>query len=112
MKGEKSKTPSPPKSARRSRSSPDSIWQAAIGRAVRKAAQVASPPPDLTVSQWADQNLRLRPEDSGEHGQYESIRAPYQAAIMDACSDREVESVVVASSSQIGKTTVIKAVIG
>lgn len=70
----KAKTPSPPRSVRRFRSSHDSIWQAALRRVVRKAAQVASPPPELTVSQWADQNLRLSPEDSGEHGQYQSIR--------------------------------------
>jgi phage terminase large subunit GpA-like protein len=112
MNGEKSKTPSPPRSAKRSKSSPDSIWQAALRRAVRKAAQVASPPPELTVSQWADQNLRLSPEDSGEHGQYQSIRAPYQRAIMDACSEPSIESVVFMSSAQVGKTTIIKAVIG
>ena len=94
MNGRESKPPSPPRSAKRSRSSPASIWQAGLRRAVRKAAHVASPPPELTVSQWADRNLRLSPEDSGEHGQYQSIRAPYQRAIMDACSDPTIESVV------------------
>jgi phage terminase large subunit GpA-like protein len=56
--------------------------------------------------------LRLSPEDSGEHGQYQSIRAPYQAGIMDACSDPTIESVVFMSSAQVGKTTILKAVVG
>ena len=89
-----------------------SIWRAGLRRAVRRAAQAASPPPELTVSQWADRNLRLSPEDSGEHGQYQSIRAPYQREIMDACSDPAIESVILMSSSQIGKTTILKSVIG
>jgi phage terminase large subunit GpA-like protein len=112
MSETKSRTPSPPRSARRSKSSPASIWRAGLRRAVRKAAQVARPPPELTVSQWADRNLRLSPEDSGEHGQYQSTRAPYQAGIMDACSDPTIESVVFMSSAQVGKTTILKAVIG
>jgi len=47
------------------------------GSAPARSAQSrpgSKPPSELTVSQWADQNLRLSPEDSGEHGQYQSIR--------------------------------------
>src|SRR5579885_3861634 len=50
------------------------------------AAEVLTPPPDLTVSAWADQNRRLSSEASAERGEWRTDRAPYQRAIMDALS--------------------------
>lgn len=93
-------------------SSRASSWAKALRRAIRKAARVARPPPKLTISQWADENLRLSPEDSSESGQYRSSRAPFQRGIMDACSDPATETVVMMSSAQVGKTTIIKAIVG
>ncbi len=69
-------------------------------------------PPKQTVSQWADANLKLSPEDSAEPGQYSSDRAPYQRGILDAFSDPKIERVVVKSSAQVGKTLIAKAVLG
>ncbi|MNK46789.1 Phage terminase large subunit [compost metagenome] len=77
-----------------------------------KVLKTMLPPPDLTVTQWADAKLRLSPEDSAEPGQYRSDRAPYQKGIMDSVSDRKVAEVVIQSSAQIGKTLITKAVIG
>lgn len=71
-----------------------------------------APPPTQTVSQWAEEHLRLSPEDSAEPGRYTADRAPFQRGIMDACSDPDIETVVVKSAAQVGKTTVIKAIIG
>jgi len=48
------------------------------------AADVLLPPPDLTVSQWADQNRRLSSESAAEKGEWRTDRAPYQRAVMDA----------------------------
>ncbi|MCG6560795.1 phage terminase large subunit family protein [Ruegeria sp. 1NDH52C] len=62
------------------------------------------PPPDLTISAWADQNRRLSSEASAEPGQWRTSRAEYQRGIMDAISDPSVETVVVMSSAQTGKT--------
>ncbi|MGO4917347.1 phage terminase large subunit family protein [Pseudogemmobacter sp. W21_MBD1_M6] len=62
------------------------------------------PPPDLTISDWADQNRRLSSEASAEPGQWRTSRAEYQRGIMDAISDPSVETVVVMSSAQTGKT--------
>jgi len=70
------------------------------------------PPPKMTVSQWADACLALSPEDSAEPGQYRSDRAPYQRGIMDAFSEPGVEEVVMMSSAQVGKTLILKAIIG
>ena len=62
------------------------------------------PPPELTISDWADQNRRLSSEASAEPGQWRTSRAEYQRGIMEAISDAGVEIVVIMSSSQIGKS--------
>lgn len=70
------------------------------------------PPPNLTVSQWADRYRMLSRESSAEPGQWRTSRAPYQCEIMDAISDPLVEMVVVMSSAQVGKTEVVQNVVG
>ena len=71
-----------------------------------------APPPKLTVSQWADQYRQLSSEASAEPGKWHTDRAPYQRAIMDALCDMQVETVVIMSSAQIGKTEIINNIIG
>lgn len=78
----------------------------------REVAKAVSPPPLLTVSQWADAYRRLSAEASAEPGQWNTDRAPYQRAIMDAVNDAEVEEIVIKSSAQVGKTELILNVIG
>lgn len=73
---------------------------------------VLRPPPDLTVSQWADAHRRLSPEASAEPGRWNTDRAEYQRGIMDAVSDPEVTTVVVMSSAQVGKTEIILNMLG
>lgn len=70
----------------------------------RKLCALLKPPPDITLSKWADGYRRLSTEGSAEPGQWRTSRAPYQKGIMDAISDRETERVVIMSCSQIGKT--------
>ena len=67
---------------------------------------MATPPPELTISQWADRHRKLNSEASAEPGQWSTSRAEYQRGIMDAVSDPAIETVVVMSSSQTGKTEV------
>lgn len=76
------------------------------------ALRVWEPPPDLTVSQWADQFRRLSSESSAELGQWRTDRAPYQRGIMDAASDPSVETIVVMSSAQVGKTEILQNIVG
>jgi phage terminase large subunit GpA-like protein len=73
---------------------------------------VYSPPPQLTVSQWADQNRKLSAESSAEPGQWRTKRAEYQRGMMDAVNNPEVDTVVFMTSSQIGKTEVINNICG
>ncbi len=96
--------PSPSSTRRRSRSP--------VSQAMTQAMRVWAPPPTLTVSQWADLYRRLSPEASAEPGQWQTDRAPYLRGVMDAVSDASVETVVVMSSAQVGKTEVINNVIG
>lgn len=71
-----------------------------------------SPPPLLTVSEWADTNRILSSESAAEPGQWRTDRAPYQREIMNAVTQPGVEKIIIMSSSQIGKSELILNVIG
>jgi phage terminase large subunit GpA-like protein len=87
-----------------------------INPAVMAAAQdwwmALTPPPNLSVSQWADHERRLSPEASAEPGRWDTSRAEYQRGIMDAACDPAVHTVVVMSSAQVGKTEILNNVVG
>ena len=78
----------------------------------RDLAKAVSPPPVLTVSQWADRYRRLSPESAAEPGQWNTDRAPYQREIMDSVNDPLVEHIVIMSSAQVGKTELILNIVG
>lgn len=78
----------------------------------RQIAAKVAPPPKLTVSQWADAHRRLSSEASAEPGQWRTDRAPYQRGIMDAVNDPNVDTIVVMSSAQVGKTELLLNIIG
>lgn len=71
-----------------------------------------TPPPDLTVSQWADVERYLSPEASAEPGRWDTARAEYQRGIMDAVSDPRVHTVVVMKSAQVGATELLLNIVG
>jgi phage terminase large subunit GpA-like protein len=79
---------------------------------LRAALAVLRPPPRLTVSEWADQYRQLSREASSEPGQWRTARAEYQREILDAVSDPATHTVVVMSSSQVGKTEILLNAIG
>lgn len=70
----------------------------------RRVFSVLKPPPDMTLSQWADTKRVLSKKTSAEPGRWKTSKAPYQREIMDAISDVAVQKVVVMSAAQIGKT--------
>ncbi len=74
--------------------------------------QLWAPPPDLTVSEWADRYRKLSPESSAEPGQWYTSRAEYQRGIMDALNDSGIETIIVMTSAQIGKTEIINCICG
>lgn len=79
---------------------------------MRQTMAILTPPPNLSVSQWADENRRLSPEASAEPGSWSTSRAEYQRGIMDAVNDPSVNNIVVMSSAQIGKTEICNNVLG
>jgi len=80
-----------------------------LQEAIRTALK---PPPRLTVSQWADEHRQLSSESSAEAGRWSTSRAEYQRGMMDAVSDADIETVVLMTAAQIGKTELINNVVG
>lgn len=71
-----------------------------------------SPPPELTVSEWADNYRVLPSETSAEPGQWDTSRAPYQREIMNAISDPMYEDIIIMSSAQVGKSEILLNALG
>lgn len=66
--------------------------------------KVLQPPPEMTLSQWADKFRRLSVGSSAEPGRWKTAKAPYQKEIMDAITDITIKKVVIMSAAQVGKT--------
>lgn len=73
---------------------------------------VFAPPPEYTVSQWADEHRRLSSVSSAEPGRYRTDRVPYLRMIQDVLGDDIVQEVVCAKSAQIGLSTADENFIG
>ena len=78
--------------------------EAKTKRLFRKIFAVLKPPPDLTLSEWADKFRRLSAGSSAEPGRWRTSKAPYQKEIMDAITDISIRKVVIMSAAQVGKT--------
>jgi phage terminase large subunit GpA-like protein len=81
-------------------------------RLVEAVSVAMKPPPKLTVSEWADTFRVLSSESSAEPGKWSTSRAEYQRGMMDAVSDTDIETVVLMTCAQIGKTELINNVVG
>ena len=78
--------------------------------ASRRIFDVWNPPPTLSISKWADTYGKLTAISSAEPGDWRTL--PYQAAIMDAFCQPEVEEVVCMKSKRVGWTKIIGHVLG
>lgn len=65
--------------------------------------RLLSPPPKLTVSEWADR-YRMVPSYSAESGRWVTDRTPYLREIMDSFSEVGVNKVVFKKCARIGAT--------
>ncbi len=72
-------------------------------RIAHSVVQLLSPPPTLSVSEWADA-YRFVPSYSAESGRWVTDRTPYLREIMDAFSTPGVEQVVFKKCARIGAT--------
>ncbi len=72
-----------------------------------------TPPPLLTVSEWADRYRMLSSEASAEPGQWRTSRVPYMRTIMDALSpSNPTERIVVMKGAQLAGTEAILNALG
>ena len=69
-------------------------------------------PPQMTISEWADNYRKLSRESSAEAGQWKTSRAEYQREMMNAVSDDTVEMVVFMTSAQVGKSEILNNTLG
>lgn len=88
-----------------------------LAEAAKSWWPVLTPPPRLTVSQWADGDEQrigrvLSPEASAEPGRWVTSRAEFQRGIMDAGADPLVDEVIVMKSAQVGWTEIINNLVG
>ena len=66
------------------------------------------PPPDITISQWAEESRVLPKLSSAEHGQWRNERTPYLVEIMDQLSPQSLATdVVFMKSAQVGGTELL-----
>lgn len=83
-----------------------------LSRAIDKLNNALKPPPDLSVSDWADTYRVLSREASAEAGLWRTSRAPYFREPMDACKNPRYQRIVVKSASQMGKSELLLNIIG
>ena len=77
-----------------------------------QTARAFLPPKKLKVSEWADRHRVLSSESSAEPGNWRCSRANYQKEIMDVVLDRNIETITLMASSQIGKTEILNNILG
>ena len=74
--------------------------------------RILPPPPVLSLSEWADRERVLGPEESSEPGRWKTARVPYLKGPMDAVSDPNVRTVVMMCSARVGKTELLNNSVG
>jgi phage terminase large subunit GpA-like protein len=68
------------------------------------------PPPDLRMSQWADEKFYLSPESAAEPGKWKTY--PQQVGPLDAIGDIKNHTVTIKKSARVGYTKMIDIAIG
>ena len=63
-----------------------------------------TPPPSITLSEWADMYRYLSTEFAAEPGRWNTERAPYQREPMNAVTDVRLRKLVLMWAAQMGKT--------
>ncbi|MFD0710623.1 phage terminase large subunit family protein [Paenibacillus sp. GCM10027626] len=81
-------------------------------RLFRKLIKLWEPLPELTISQWADENRILTSETSAEPGPWRTDRAPFQREIMDSINNFETVEVAIMASAQLGKSEFLLNMLG
>lgn len=83
-----------------------------IDTLMASALEVLAPPPELTVSQWADKYRRLSAESSAMPGLYRTSVTEYMREPMDMVGMPGVRRITCMFSAQVAKSTFIENAIG
>jgi len=83
-----------------------------VERLIKAQSRALQPPPDLSLSQWAEEYFHLSPESSSLPGRFRFDRAAFQREVFDTLSDPNIKKVVVCSASQLLKTQSMLCFIG
>jgi len=75
-----------------------------LDRILPRAALVAAPPPDMTVTEWAEKNRVMSVENCAIPGKYRVSVTPFIKGPLDAITDRKVRKVVMQKSAQVAWT--------
>ena len=78
----------------------------------RDACEIAVPRGGLTVAQWADANRMLSSESSAEPGRWSTDRNPCMREPMESYNDPRVHTIVLMTSSQVGKSETLNNILG
>ena len=81
-----------------------------LNKAKERVRHLWAPPPDLTVSQWAEANRIMPKGTTSRPGPWRS--EVYQRGIMDALCDPLVNEVVWMKSTQVGASEILNNIIG
>ncbi len=76
----------------------------------RKVCRIWAPPPDLSVSEWADRFRYLSSESAAEHGKWTTL--PFQKEPLDSVSNPRIYRTVIRAATQMLKTVTIENGIG
>jgi len=82
------------------------------GALVSAALKSLKPPPNITVSEWADKFRRLSPESSASPGRWRTSTTEYLREPMDMVGKPGVRRITLMTSAQVGKSSYIENVLG
>lgn len=83
-----------------------------VGHLIATVMPAFAPPPDLTVSQWAERHRRLPASSPSRGARWSNASNPALTEIMDAAADPDVRRLVVMGASQTGKSESLHNIIG
>ncbi len=70
------------------------------------------PPPDLTISQWAEAHRRLPASSPSRGARWNNATAPYLTEIQDAAGNPDVRRIVMMGAHQVGKSEAVHNAVG
>lgn len=79
---------------------------------VSESSEPAAPPPDLTVSEWADLYRRLPETSAASGGRWRTDMTPYLRGFMDAVKEPGVRRLAAIKAAQIGGSEALHNIIG